>query len=62
MYIYIYIYKLMTFSFVVDEIFLSNYGNDTAVYSVKKATSLTNLFSRKLLCLYRNSSMIIIRS
>ena len=52
----------MPFSFVVDETFLSNCANDTAVYSVKKATSLTNLFSRELLCLYRNSSMIIIWS
>ena len=30
-------------SIFVDEAFLSNYANDTAFYSVKKTTSLTNL-------------------
>ena len=51
----------MTFSsFVVDETFLNNYADDTALYSVQKKTSLTNLFLRKKLCFYRNGPMTII--
>ena len=34
-------------SIFVDEAFLSNYANDTVFYSVKKPTSLTNLFLKK---------------
>ena len=45
--------------FFVDEAFLRNYADDTAIYSIQKNTSLTNLFLRKLLCIYRNGSMII---
>ena len=48
--------------FFVDEAFLSNYADNTAIYSVKKNPSLTNLFLRKILCIYRNASMIIIWS
>ena len=49
-------------SFFVDEAFLSNYADETALYSVKKATPLTNLFLRKTLYIYRNGSMMIIGS
>ena len=48
--------------FFVDEAFLSYYADDTALYSIKKPTSLTNLFQRKILCIYRNGFMIIIWS
>ena len=48
--------------FFVDEALLSYYADDTALYSVKKPTSLTNLFLRKILYIYRNGSMIIIWS
>ena len=39
-------------------IFVSNYADDTALYS--KATSLTNLFLRKILRLCKKSLIIII--
>ena len=52
----------MKFSFFVDEALLSYYADDTALYSVKKPTSLTNIYLRKILYIYRNGSMIIIWS
>ena len=46
--------------FFVDEALQIDYADDTELYSVEKNTSLTNLFLRKILCIYRNGSMIII--
>ena len=46
--------------FFADEAFLNNYAHDTALYSVKKTTSLTNL--SYVSTEYRNGSMIIIWS
>ena len=41
--------------FFVDEAFLNNYADDTALYSIKNnPISLTNLFFRKKLCINRN--------
>ena len=52
----------MTFSFFVGEACLSNYADDTALYFVQKKTSLTNLFLRKISCIYRNGLKRIIWS
>ena len=46
--------------FFVDEAFLRNYANDIALYSIQKNNvSLTNLFLRKKLRIYKNAFMII---
>ena len=47
----------MTFFFFVDEVFLSNYADDSALYSIQKTTFLTNLFLKKALCVYKRYYM-----
>ena len=57
--LYTYINGIFLF---VDEAFLSNYADDTTLYFVQKNRSLTSLFLRKILFIYRNGHMIIIWS
>ena len=56
--IYIHIYITEIF-FLVAEAFLSNYADDRALQSFQKKHIL-NQSIRKILCIYRNCSMIII--